>query len=120
MVRGEKRFFELRFSKLDNHKILSFARDVTDQKLWENGLKEAKDAAEEANRHKSAFLANMSHEIRTPLNGLLGIVKLLGTTDLTPEQRSFLLIMEESGESLLSIVNDILEYSKIEAGKLEL
>ena len=119
-IRGEKRFFELRFFKLDNQKILSFARDITDQKLWENGLKEAKDAAEEANRHKSAFLANMSHEIRTPLNGLLGMVKLLGTTDLTSQQRSFLFIMEESGESLLSIVNDILDYSKIEAGKLEL
>src|SRR5690606_25881234 len=85
-----------------------------------NGLKEAKEAAESANKHKSEFLANMSHEIRTPMNGLLGMVGLLGTTALNEKQRKYLSIIEDSGESLLSIVNDILDYSKIEAGMLEL
>lgn len=120
IINGGKRFFEMRFFKLDDRRVISLARDITDQKLWENGLREAKEAAESASKHKSEFLANMSHEIRTPMNGLLGMISLLATTELSPKQKQYISIIEDSGESLLSIVNDILDYSKIEAGKLEL
>ena len=94
--------------------------DVT-QRIWaETQLEKAKDAAEAANRAKSAFLANMSHEIRTPLNAILGLTELVLDSRLTSEQRQYLTLVHGSGESLLSLVNDILDFSKIEAGKLDL
>jgi len=94
--------------------------DITEQKRLELALQESRVAADTANRAKSTFLATMSHEIRTPMNGVLGMLELLSLTRLDAEQRTTLEIVRESGKSLLRIIDDILDFSKVEAGKLEI
>jgi signal transduction histidine kinase/CheY-like chemotaxis protein len=100
--------------------IVSLALNITPTVRYEAELKASRQKAEAANRAKSAFLANMSHEIRTPMNGVVGMAELLTDSDLDEEQLLYVNTIKNSGEALLVIINDVLDYSKIEAEKLVL
>lgn len=111
-------FFEGRIIKLDEERVLVISRDITPQKKLERELRKAKSAAESAAQAKSNFLATMSHEIRTPMNGVVGMISLLAESDLNEEQKEFVETIQSSSDTLLRIINDILDYSRIESGKL--
>jgi CheY-like chemotaxis protein/nitrogen-specific signal transduction histidine kinase len=99
-------------------RLIGTVMDITARKRYERELEQARDAAEAANVAKTQFLAHMSHEVRTPMNGVLGMAQLLEREPLTPDQRDMVHHIRASGKSLLSILNDILDLSKIEAGEL--
>ncbi|MDO8910834.1 MAG: ATP-binding protein [Phenylobacterium sp.] len=116
---GRYRQLEWR-ARLSGDQVFAVARDVTDRVAAEAEMKAAHAAAQAANQAKTDFLANMSHEIRTPLNGVIGVVAALAQTELSPAQREMVGLIETSGLTLERLVSDILDLSKIEAGRLEI
>lgn len=112
---------EISLSKLDSDEgflVCASIRDVSNQKKIEKELLEAKIKAENAVKSKQQFLSNMSHEIRTPLNSIIGFTKIILKTDLTEKQRKYLTAIKISGDTLIVLVNDILDLAKVDAGKM--
>ncbi|PKU26574.1 ATP-binding protein [Telmatospirillum siberiense] len=104
----------------DERCVLIGLRDITDRKRWEEALHAAKVEAEQATQAKSQFLATMSHEIRTPMNGVLGMIDVLSNTPMSDEQKDMVSVISDSARTLLAIIDDILDLSKIEAGKMSI
>lgn len=122
---GEARVWMVRSRPLDHSvveggMIISMGMDITELKATEVSLVQAKREAEAANVAKSEFLATMSHEIRTPMNAIVGMAEVLEETPLSEEQREYLAVFRRAGDNLLELINDILDLSKVEAGRMEL
>ena len=118
-------FFNVKFSRIEDlrtqfNDAIIIIEDITEKKRAEKGLRRAKRAAEEANKAKSRFIANMSHEIRTPMNAILGFTELVRAETRDPKICDYLDAVHTSGETLLRLINDILDMSKLDAGKLKL
>lgn len=123
-VQGKRWFSRIdipvRDSSTDRQLVQTVLRDVTERRLIEEDLLAARHSAENSNEAKSRFLATVSHEIRTPLNGVLGMAALLRDTRLTKEQHAYIEALETSGETLLLLIDEVLDFSKVEAGKLDI
>ncbi|HYF22884.1 MAG TPA: ATP-binding protein, partial [Caulobacteraceae bacterium] len=117
---SDGRWFQVEDKRLSDGGTVSIILDITELKRREKTLEQARDQAEAANRAKSDFLAMMSHELRTPMNGVLGMAHALSGTGLEPKQRTYVDTIIRSGDGLMAVLNDILDLSKIEAGKMEL
>jgi PAS domain S-box-containing protein len=121
LINGEEIWSDANISPIDDQSVIWVASDITKRKRVEQEFQKAKELAEAANKAKSEFLANMSHELRTPLNAILGFTQIMRRDNtVTPEQNSNLEIIHRAGEHLLELINDVLEMSKIEAGKTTL
>jgi len=116
----ELEYYEARFVKLKEHEVLAIIRNVTETKVKEQELQEAKIKAEEGSRAKSEFLANVSHEIRTPMNAILGFSEWLYDNIEDAQHKSYLHTILSSGRNLITLINDILDLSKIESGKMNI
>lgn len=119
-IQPDGRVLEIRDAGMPTGGIVTTYTDVTQHKQLIDSLEQAKLTAEQAVRAKATFLATMSHEIRTPMNGVIGMTQLLLDTPLSANQRELVEVIRQSGESLLVVINDILDYTKIESGQMEL
>jgi PAS domain S-box-containing protein len=118
-VEGSSALFEMRIARLNDHSVVSLARDITSRKMAELKMEEAKNKAEEADRLKTAFLANISHEVRTPMNAIIGFSKMIASDEFDEDEKNkFIEIIITNGKLLLALINDMISLSKIESNTL--